>query len=138
MERVDGYRAALRAAGLAYDAGLVRSGGSVVDPARIACRHLLELADPPTAIVTANNLMTIGAMRGLRDAGRRVPEAGALQTPSGHRVNLIDLPGTYSLRGRSPDEAVTRDAVLGRLAARRRRTCWCAWRTPPTCAWCCG
>jgi LacI family transcriptional regulator len=78
MERVDGYRAALRAAGLAYDPGLVRSGGSVVDPARIACRHLLELGDPPTAIVTANNLMTIGAMRGLRDAGRRVPEDMAL------------------------------------------------------------
>jgi ferrous iron transport protein B len=29
---------------------------------------------------------------------------------------VLDLPGTYSLRARSPDEAVTRDAVLGRLA----------------------
>ena len=78
MERIDGYRAALRAAGLPFDAALVQSGGSIVDPARAACRHLLELADPPTAIVTANNLMTIGAMRGLRDAGRRVPEDVAL------------------------------------------------------------
>ena len=33
------------------------------------------------------------------------------------RVNLIDLPGTYSLRARSPDEEITRDVVLGRLAA---------------------
>ena len=44
-------------------------------------------------------------------------KSGVLQTPSGHRVNLIDLPGTYSLRGRSPDEEITRDVVLGRLAS---------------------
>src|SRR5262249_53585063 len=36
--------------------------------------------------------------------------------PSGRAVSVLDLPGTYSLRARSPDEIVTRDAVLGRLA----------------------
>jgi ferrous iron transport protein B len=44
-------------------------------------------------------------------------KTGALQTPAGHRVSLIDLPGTYSLRARSPDEQVTRDVVLGRFAS---------------------
>jgi len=44
-------------------------------------------------------------------------KAGVLQTPAGHRVNLIDLPGTYSLRGRSPDEEITREVVLGRLVS---------------------
>src|ERR1041385_8254884 len=47
-------------------------------------------------------------------------KAGALQTPSGRNVTLIDLPGTYSLRGRSPDEEITRDFVLGRLATEAR------------------
>jgi ferrous iron transport protein B len=42
-------------------------------------------------------------------------KAGMLQTVSGHRVDLVDLPGTYSLRGRSPDEEITRDVVLGRM-----------------------
>jgi ferrous iron transport protein B len=41
---------------------------------------------------------------------------GQLKTPSGRTLSVLDLPGTYSLRARSPDEAVTRDAVLGRLA----------------------
>src|SRR6185437_3342148 len=41
-------------------------------------------------------------------------KAGLLQTPAGRSVNLIDLPGTYSLRGRSPDEEITRDVVLGK------------------------
>jgi ferrous iron transport protein B len=40
---------------------------------------------------------------------------GLFVSPAGTRVKVIDLPGTYSLRARSPDEAVTRDVVLGRL-----------------------
>ena len=44
-------------------------------------------------------------------------KTGTVQTPGGHRVSLIDLPGTYSLRARSPDEEVTRDVVLGRFAS---------------------
>ena len=39
---------------------------------------------------------------------------GAFVTPAGRKVHVLDLPGTYSLRARSPDEAVTRDVVLGR------------------------
>src|SRR5690242_7366472 len=44
-------------------------------------------------------------------------KSGLLQTPGGRSVNLIDLPGTYSLRARSPDEEVTRDFVLGRFSS---------------------
>jgi ferrous iron transport protein B len=39
---------------------------------------------------------------------------GSFVTPRGRQVSLVDLPGTYSLRGRSPDEEITRDIVLGR------------------------
>jgi ferrous iron transport protein B len=42
-------------------------------------------------------------------------KSGFLRTASGHGINVIDLPGTYSLRARSPDEEITRDVVLGRL-----------------------
>ncbi|HTP63111.1 MAG TPA: ferrous iron transport protein B [Burkholderiales bacterium] len=44
-------------------------------------------------------------------------KSGAVRTPSGLSVDLIDLPGTYSLRARSPDEKVTRDVVLGDMAS---------------------
>lgn len=40
---------------------------------------------------------------------------GRFQTARGRQVRIVDLPGTYSLRARSPDEEVTRDVVLGRL-----------------------
>ena len=39
---------------------------------------------------------------------------GNFVSPAGRRVQVLDLPGTYSLRARSPDEAITRDVVLGR------------------------
>ncbi len=41
---------------------------------------------------------------------------GRVLAASGRSMSVLDLPGTYSLRARSPDEEVTRDAVLGRLA----------------------
>jgi ferrous iron transport protein B len=44
-------------------------------------------------------------------------KTGLFRTPAGRTINLIDLPGTYSLRGRSPDEEITRDVVFGQLKA---------------------
>ncbi|HZW16667.1 MAG TPA: ferrous iron transporter B, partial [Brevundimonas sp.] len=41
---------------------------------------------------------------------------GLIRAGDGRTLSVLDLPGTYSLRARSPDEEVTRDAVLGRLA----------------------
>jgi len=46
-------------------------------------------------------------------------KVGPLRLPDGRQVEVIDLPGTYSLEPRSPDEAVTRDVVLGRQAGER-------------------
>ncbi|KEP70507.1 iron transporter FeoB [Thioclava dalianensis] len=39
---------------------------------------------------------------------------GVARTPEGRQFSVIDLPGTHSLRARSPDEEVTRDVLLGR------------------------
>jgi ferrous iron transport protein B len=40
---------------------------------------------------------------------------GIAHTKTGQAFRLLDLPGAYSLRARSPDEAVTRDVLLGKL-----------------------
>lgn len=39
--------------------------------------------------------------------------AGQFEAPDGRLIDVVDLPGTYSLAPNSPDEAVTRDALLG-------------------------
>jgi LacI family transcriptional regulator len=77
-ERVSGYRDGLTAAGLAFDERLLLSGNSESAGAEQATAALLALPDPPTALVTANNAMTIGALRALRRRGLSVPDDIAL------------------------------------------------------------
>ncbi|HEY7958659.1 MAG TPA: ferrous iron transporter B [Sphingomicrobium sp.] len=45
--------------------------------------------------------------------------SGRLTLADGRPVELVDLPGAYSLEPASPDEAVTRDVLLGRQAGER-------------------
>jgi len=77
-ERVDGYLLGLDRVGLPFDRRLVVTGRSRAEPARRAVRRLLGLPKPPTALVAANNLMTIGAVQELRTMGLRVPQDIAL------------------------------------------------------------
>jgi ferrous iron transport protein B len=44
---------------------------------------------------------------------------GAARTASGLSVQLLDLPGTYSLDARTPDETITRDVLLGKVEGER-------------------
>ncbi|MDX2541182.1 LacI family DNA-binding transcriptional regulator [Streptomyces sp. WI04-05B] len=72
-ERITGYRIGLASAGLPHDERLVAHGDSESQGAERATTALLSLAAPPTALVTANNAMTIGALRALRERGLTVP-----------------------------------------------------------------
>ncbi|MFF7963878.1 LacI family DNA-binding transcriptional regulator [Streptomyces sp. NPDC007903] len=72
-ERIAGYRQGLAAAGLDADEELVVSGSSESTGAERATAALLALPGAPTALVTANNAMTIGALRALRERGLSVP-----------------------------------------------------------------
>lgn len=74
------------------------------------------------ALVGAPNCGKTSLFNALTGANQRVGnysgvtverKIGAAVTPGGHRLSVIDLPGTHSLRGRSPDEDVTRDIILG-------------------------
>jgi LacI family transcriptional regulator len=69
-ERLGGYRAALRDAGLAADPALERVGSHDTDTAEAAVRELLALpaARRPTALFAANNRNTVGALRALGTA----------------------------------------------------------------------
>ncbi len=69
-ERTAGHREALLRAGLALDPALVRVGVQGDEAAAAAVRDLLALPDPPTAVFTAQNVLTAGAVRALQVAGR--------------------------------------------------------------------
>jgi ferrous iron transport protein B len=78
----------------------------------------IALVGPPNSgKTTLFNTLTGGRQKTANYPGVTVErKSGLLKTPGGHPVEVLDLPGSYSLRARSPDEAITRDVVLGRQA----------------------
>jgi ferrous iron transport protein B len=84
----------------------------LADTARIAL-----VGNPNSGKTALFNALTGSRQKVANYAGVTVErKEGVLTAPSGRQIRVLDLPGTYSLRARSPDEAVTRDAVLGKLA----------------------
>lgn len=69
-ERARAYRETLAEHGITPDPALERLGLSNVGLAEAATRELLALPDPPTALFTGQNLITIGAVRVLHHLGR--------------------------------------------------------------------
>ena len=84
--------------------------------ADVGIRHFALIGTPNCGKTALFNALTGSRQKVANYPGVTVErKTGLFRTPAGHSVNLIDLPGTYSLRARSPDEEVTRDFVLGRL-----------------------
>lgn len=80
-------------------------------------RRIALVGNPNSGKTSLFNALTGSRQKVANYAGVTVErKEGQALTPSGNRLAILDLPGTYSLRARSPDEAVTRDAVLGQLA----------------------
>jgi LacI family transcriptional regulator len=77
-ERRQGYEASLAAAGIPHDPELVAN--ATVDPSggSEGMRQLLQLKNRPTAVFTVNNLVALGAIEAVRDAGLEVPDDVAL------------------------------------------------------------
>jgi LacI family transcriptional regulator len=72
--RLLGYLHALTEHGIEPDGQLVREGDFQERGAQVAMRELLALAAPPTAVFAVNDLMAIGALVAMREAGLRAPE----------------------------------------------------------------
>ncbi|HEY3851742.1 MAG TPA: ferrous iron transporter B [Steroidobacteraceae bacterium] len=79
---------------------------------------LVALVGNPNCGKTALfNVLTGSRQKVANYAGVTVErKEGALLTPSGARVRILDLPGAYSLDPLTPDEQVTADVLLGRRA----------------------
>lgn len=80
-----------------------------------AVRHIAIAGNPNCGKTTLFNLLT-----GLRQRTGNYPgvtvekKVGRFHGTHGEPMDLLDLPGSYSLQVRSPDEAVARDVLLGR------------------------
>jgi len=71
--RLDGFRASMDAAGVPVDEDLIRIAPLYVPGGLDEGAALLALPDPPTAILTANDLQAYGVYEAARQAGRQIP-----------------------------------------------------------------
>jgi LacI family transcriptional regulator len=78
-DRFFGYKLGLEQNGIRFDSELVYTGKSF-DPriAGAALDQFLSLADPPTAVLAANNLLALEFVRAVRERGMDIPSHYAL------------------------------------------------------------
>jgi len=76
LDRLEGYKAALRQWGLPVDPDLAMEGDFTEEGGYKAMQRLLT--HHPQALFCASDAMAVGAMRALREASLRVPENMAL------------------------------------------------------------
>ncbi len=97
-QRLMGYQTALMEAGIRLDTELITSGNWSVVSGQEACRKLLELQEPPTAIFSMNDWMALGAMKELKRSGLRVPEDVEIVGFDDTDVGEVSDPGLTSVQ----------------------------------------
>ena len=108
--RLDGYRAALEAAGLEFDRDLVYTGDFDPESGFTGGTQFLGLPDPPSAVFASSDQMAFGVYEAARQHGLRVPSDLSI-------VGFDDLPEALWA---SPPLTTVRQplAEMGALAAR--------------------
>lgn len=84
-DRIAGYRNALEEAGIAIDEGYIFRGDFTQTSGYSMTKQAINLPLRPTALIAANNFITIGAMKALQEVEMEVPDDIAL-------VGFDDLP----------------------------------------------
>ena len=114
--RLNGYRAALEAAGIPVTSALIAPADKYHRRDGAEAMHaLLDLPEPPDAVFCFNDLLAIGALRAVVDRGLRVPEDVAVVGFDGTEESRYTRPSLTTI---SPDkDAVARTAI--ELLARR-------------------
>ena len=90
---------------------------AIADTNLLQARHIALVGNPNCGKTALFNLLTGSRQKVANYAGVTVErKEGRFVTPDGRRMRVLDLPGTYSLQARSPDEQITCDVLYGRLA----------------------
>jgi DNA-binding LacI/PurR family transcriptional regulator len=116
QQRLLGYTEALRAAGLPVEQALFPPVRAYFRPdGAAAMRRLLKLPDRPDAVFCFNDLMALGAMRAIHEAGLRVPLDIALVGFDDVEEAEYSIP---SLTTVAPDKTAVAEAAVSTLLYR--------------------
>ncbi|ASK32908.1 LacI family DNA-binding transcriptional regulator [Alloalcanivorax mobilis] len=112
-ERIAGFRAAFREAGLPEQNALVRPQNLGLDTADDVA-DLLDVAQPPTALVLLGTRILAGALRTLRERRLRIPADLSIISIGDTEWTAVHEPPITALRWSADDVA---DALVGLLLA---------------------
>jgi DNA-binding LacI/PurR family transcriptional regulator len=116
--RRKGYRKALKAAGLEHDPALELAGtGYHRDDGAASMRELLALPQPPDAVFCFNDLLALGALRTLADAGLSVPGDVAVVGFDDIEAALYTAPALTTVRSPMGEQAARTTRLLLDLLA---------------------
>jgi LacI family transcriptional regulator len=91
IDRLNGYKSALRTNHIPEDPHLIYEGTFFQPDGYAGAGALLDIDNPPTAIFASNDVMAMGAMDAVRSRGLRVPEDVSI-------VGFDDIPQAASVR----------------------------------------
>ncbi|GAA4428297.1 LacI family DNA-binding transcriptional regulator [Georgenia halophila] len=109
-QRLHGHLAALQRAGLESDPELIDMVGFDYEDGRDGAGRMLDLAEPPTAIVAGCDVSALGVMEASRLRGVRLPE----------ELSIVGFDDTYAAGWASPQLTTVRQPIreMGRAALR--------------------
>jgi DNA-binding LacI/PurR family transcriptional regulator len=101
IKRYDGYKKALLANNLPLDENIIRSATSALANGKAAMKALMALPDPPRCVCCASDVLAVGAMAAVHEAGLSVPydfsiagfdntDLSAYLSPT---LSTVDVPG---------------------------------------------
>jgi len=113
--RLEGFQAALQAAGQQFDPRRVIAGFPQVEGGRIAATELLAVAPDTCAILAYNDLMAVGATRACAQMGRRVPADCAVMGFDDIPLASLVAPALTTMQVDKPEAGRRAFALLRRL-----------------------
>ncbi|MGZ0148049.1 LacI family DNA-binding transcriptional regulator [Kribbella sp. WER1] len=120
-DRLAGYREALKAAGRRSTTRLVRRTEFKATGAHRAALELLAQAEPPDALLIANNAMAVGVLQALQERGVRVGrEVGVVTFDDAPWAALVDPPLTVVAQPAYELGAAAARLLLARIADNTR------------------
>jgi LacI family transcriptional regulator, galactose operon repressor len=120
VERIEGYQAALAAAGVLQSDELVVEGDFEVPSGYAAAQQLLDLPNPPTAIFASNDNLAAGVLKAARERGVVVPDQLSVVGFDDSLLAPIVTPTLTSVRQPLAELGRTAVSLLMRMLDRQR------------------
>jgi len=101
VERLNGYKAALRDHGIPFNEAYIRNcnhGGMIFNELEDAVKSLVTLKDKPDAIFSAGDRLTVSCLRVLKTLGLKVPDDIALVGFSNSSFGELITPGLTTVK----------------------------------------